>query len=528
MTHVTQPRLQASLLLRYAATLVVAAGLIGQAGVAQAQITGFLTKTGRIHVSVDGVGTNNPPATIDVDKPSAASTVSSAHVACAATGFTGQPVVDGQVSIGGIAVNGLAQVVNGGFNNALADVTASHGALLNALPVGISALSYNEANTFLVEGCSLAVIWNFPEAPSVQTAILLFGGQSTTGDQFTINLVDPIDLSDPDLKLDLGLAISFGAQDQLGFAGSNLCGHNSGMFSLIDVNSNRMTSCAGNADDGVSTEPIQDGLLYTVGGIGDSNANPAFPLLTAPQPPPSFVEDELYTLVPFVSNGDTQIVVDTVNPSNDDNIHFAWLCTSGVARLEDCDNGVDDDFDGLVDLDDPDCVFCGNGILETANGEECDDGNIDNGDGCDENCLVEAPPVVIDIKPGSDPNAINPMQMGLVPVAILGSDSFDVDDVDPDSLAFGPSGATRAHPNGPHYDDVNEDGFTDLLAHFTVKETGIAFGDVEACLTGTIMAVPFEACDDIKTVPACGIGFELVFLLPPLMWVYRRRGTRPA
>jgi hypothetical protein len=135
--------------------------------------------------------------------------------------------------------------------------------------------------------------------------------------------------------------------------------------------------------------------------------------------------------------------------------------------------------------------------------------------------------VEIDIKPRSDPNAINPVSPGMIPVAILGSVGFDVDDLEPDTLAFGPSGAALAHPDptAPHYADVNDDGFTDLLGHFRTPETGIAFGETEACLTGELFgATPFEACDDIVTVPmSCGIGFELAFLLPPLMWLYRRR-----
>jgi hypothetical protein len=94
-----------------------------------------------------------------------------------------------------------------------------------------------------------------------------------------------------------------------------------------------------------------------------------------------------------------------------------------------------------------------------------------------------------------------------------------------------PAGAPDAHQNGPHFEDeanepfdFNDDGLDDLLAHFLTEESGIAFGDTEACVTGELLdGTPFEGCDEIITVPACGVGFELVFLLPPLVWLRAQR-----
>jgi hypothetical protein len=116
--------------------------------------------------------------------------------------------------------------------------------------------------------------------------------------------------------------------------------------------------------------------------------------------------------------------------------------------------------------------------------------------------LGSATSIAIDIKPGSDSNRINPSGRGNLRVAILGSSTFDVEDVDVTTLAFGPDDAPTARAAGGRHRDVNADGFLDLLAHFRNDETGIEFGDTEACLIGeTLDGAPFSGCDSVRTIP---------------------------
>ena len=108
--------------------------------------------------------------------------------------------------------------------------------------------------------------------------------------------------------------------------------------------------------------------------------------------------------------------------------------------------------------------------------------------------------VAIDIKPGSFTNSINPRSRGVIPVAILTTDTFDATTVDALSVEFGPDGATESHGRG-HIEDVDGDGNLDLVLHFRTQDTGIRCGDISAPLTGkTFDDAVIQGSDSIITV----------------------------
>jgi len=118
--------------------------------------------------------------------------------------------------------------------------------------------------------------------------------------------------------------------------------------------------------------------------------------------------------------------------------------------------------------------------------------------------LSQAPQLLaveIDVRPDSVENPIRVGSRGVVPVVLYGEVDFAVEDVDVSTLGLGPDAAGVAHPNGPHFDDLDADGLLDMILHHRIADTGLSMDDVEVCLSGeTIDGTPFEGCDDVTPV----------------------------
>lgn len=111
-------------------------------------------------------------------------------------------------------------------------------------------------------------------------------------------------------------------------------------------------------------------------------------------------------------------------------------------------------------------------------------------------CPVE---VTIDIKPGSDPSCFNNNGHGIIPVAILGSATFDVNNVNVTTITLqGLPVAVRGNKSLASYSDFNSDGFTDLVVKFEDQDGTFTKGDGFATLNGNLKdGTPFFGVGDI-------------------------------
>lgn len=130
-------------------------------------------------------------------------------------------------------------------------------------------------------------------------------------------------------------------------------------------------------------------------------------------------------------------------------------------------------------------------------------------------CITENA-VSIDIKPGSCPNPLNVKSKGVLPVAILGTEGFDVSEVDVGYVSLEGVAPIRfdyedvATPFEGELCDCHEDGpdgIPDLILYFETQEVVDALGPVvdgvelELILTaGTVDGIPLEGSDCIRII----------------------------
>lgn len=204
----------------------------------------------------------------------------------------------------------------------------------------------------------------------------------------------------------------------------------------------------------------------------------------------SYIDPNSGAAVPYVDpeNGEVQeCVVDGCNDPTDDELgDYIGRQMAGVNLVEAaCNNGLDDDGDGVVDLDDPGCAS-GADVDERSPLLACDDGADNDADGRSD----FDPATFADPAAGNgDPGCASPSAKREDPACQDGIDNDGQPGTDFDGGASVPGAVVD--PNG---------------------------GDPQC-------AAPSHYRE---AVPACGLGMELALLLPLIQAARRRRGRVPS
>ena len=281
---------------------------------------------GRGGVSGDGLGQLLPGGSVQVEIPGGSRVVFALlYAATVFGGHTTSIVFSGQT----VNLTPLPDVANPGlFSTTRADVTnivrstvGSGGAVFNFI-VGSDPVSP------LLNGVALVVVYENNSLPE-RSIFILDGGLGFELETTSFTFGRPVNTLNPRFQATLSFGIQHGYQGGAGdVAGTRICGEFVGQFNIVDVNNQRLTSCAGNYDDGFA----RNGALITVGGVGDSLDVPADPFQRAGDGAiPRVLDDELYDITGFIRNGDTSLSLTTENPSRDDSIFLGIIMLTGEA-----------------------------------------------------------------------------------------------------------------------------------------------------------------------------------------------------
>lgn len=114
-------------------------------------------------------------------------------------------------------------------------------------------------------------------------------------------------------------------------------------------------------------------------------------------------------------------------------------------------------------------------------------------------------PVSIDIKPNSPNNTFNNNGSGVIPIAILGSETFDAMEIDVGSVSLQGLAVKAVGKSNKllyHYSDVNNDGFDDLFCQIEDSDQVFEEGATSAYVSGNLNnGSAFHGSDLITIVP---------------------------
>ena len=267
-----------------------------------ASLVTFKNYTGNLGLSTDGFGSTSQVGVISASAP-AGSTVLAAYL-YSATFFDNS--VPSNLTLNGTTVNFTSTSTNNALGTHRADVTSLVAGVINGGGGGVYNFNVNEGSNNNVNGQALVVVYSNP-ALSESTIGILDGFSAFNGDQTQITFASPLNPAAPGFVADMILGISHSCCNQ---------------ESQVKVNGALLTEHAGNNDDGIDL--TANGQLITVGSFDDAYS----PTL------PSYLDDrEKYDLKPFLQNGDSSIIIDTINPSRDDNVFLAVFQVSGKAKI---------------------------------------------------------------------------------------------------------------------------------------------------------------------------------------------------
>lgn len=114
-------------------------------------------------------------------------------------------------------------------------------------------------------------------------------------------------------------------------------------------------------------------------------------------------------------------------------------------------------------------------------------------------------PVVIDIKPYDANNTFNNNGSGVIPIAILGSATFDATEIDVETVSLEGLAVKAVGKSNKllfHYEDVNGDGYDDLWCQIEDSDQVFEEGATTATVTGNLNnGAAFHGEDSITIVP---------------------------